>query len=210
MLWALVLGGLYLMSLYSYVLFHALAEVFRLLSPWRFSCRLEMCAGAGTLFAVRGRCVLFIGGLDLVIPLPIQNGVFRDMRKTSPTHCGSGSYLQSVSLLVARFFLATAESEVRICGYVAAQLPSPGAIFIGMCFRLFCCCRGLTPFKKLSEYVIGVILLVSIALLLRKRDLFDPTALRWMVSSITLTILSEMCFQSTVDAYGLASLLGIS
>ena len=67
---------------------------------------------------------------------------------------------------------------------------------------------GLTPFKKISEYVISVILLASVALLFKYRVEFDRTVLRWVVGSVVLTVASELCFTFYIDAYGLSNLIG--
>ena len=51
---------------------------------------------------------------------------------------------------------------------------------------------GLTPFKKISEYVISFIFLASIFLLYRKRREFDTSVFRFLVASIVVTIGSEI------------------
>jgi len=214
MLWALVLGGLYFTSLYSYLLFHALAEVFSAavaLAIFMLVWNVRRSLGNTYLLFV-GIAYLFIGGLDLVHTLAYAGmGVFRGYAENLPTQLWIGArYLQSVSLLVAPLFLGKQLNlKFVFAGYVAAVSLLLAAIFYWEVFpTCFVAGEGLTSFKKLSEYVISVILLASIALLIRKRDLFDPTVLRWLVSSISLTILSEMCFSIYVGTYGVASLLG--
>jgi len=67
---------------------------------------------------------------------------------------------------------------------------------------------GLTPFKKISEYIISLILLASIILLLRYRREFDPGVLRLLVWSIVLTIGAELAFTFYVSVYGFSNLVG--
>jgi PAS domain S-box-containing protein len=211
---ALVLGGLYLTSLYSYLLFHTIAEVFSAavaMAIFMLVWNVRRSLGNTYLLFV-GIAYLFIGGLDLVHTLAYKGmGVFGGYAENLPTQLWIGArYLQSVSLLVAPLFLGKQLNlKFIFAGYVAAVSLLLGTIFYWEVFpACFVAGEGLTPFKKLSEYVISVILLGSIALLIRKRDLFDPTVLRWLVASISLTILSEMCFSIYVDIYGVASLLG--
>jgi PAS domain S-box-containing protein len=213
-MWAFVLGGLYLTSLYSYVLFHTLAEVFSVavaLAIFMLVWNVRRSLGNNYLLFV-GIAYLFIGCLDLVHTLAYKGiGVFKGYDEYLPTQLWVGTrYLQSLSLLVAPFFIGKPLNlRLVFAVYGATVSLLLGAIFYWQVFPVcFVAGEGLTPFKKVSEYIISVIFLASIALLLRKRDVFDPTALRWMVSSITLTILSEMCFSIYVDAYGVASLLG--
>ena len=42
---------------------------------------------------------------------------------------------------------------------------------------------GLTPFKRISEYIISGIFLAAIGLLLRRRGDFDPQVLRFLIVS---------------------------
>ncbi len=44
--------------------------------------------------------------------------------------------------------------------------------------------------------------------LIKHRDEFDRTVLRWVISSIVLTVASELCFTLYIDAYGLSNLIG--
>jgi formate hydrogenlyase transcriptional activator len=213
-IWPLVLGGLYLTSLYSYVLFHTIAEVFSAavaLAIFMLVWNVRRSLDNNYLLFV-GVAYLFIGGLDLIHTLAYKGmGVFREDSANLPTQLWVGArYLQSLSLLVAPFFLGKRLNLRSVfAGYVVVVSLLLATIFYWDVFpTCFVAGEGLTPFKKLSEYAIGLILLVSIAMLLRKQDLFDPTVLRLMVSSISLTILAEMCFSAYVDVFGFASLLG--
>ena len=96
-----------------------------------------------------------------------------------------------------------------LAGYVAATALVLGSIFY---WDVFPACfvegAGLTPFKKLSVYIIVLILAAAIAVLVRKKAQFDPTGLRFMVASIAFTIVSESCFSFFTDVYGLPYFLG--
>ena len=62
--------------------------------------------------------------------------------------------------------------------------------------------------KKISEYIISLILFASMVALSKKRKDFDSTTIRLLMASIALTIISEMAFTYYVHAYGLSNLIG--
>ena len=67
---------------------------------------------------------------------------------------------------------------------------------------------GLTLFKKVSEYLICLILLAAGGLLLRNREKFEPKVLRLLLISIALTIGSELAFTFYISVYGVSNLIG--
>src|SRR5512136_2338223 len=108
-IWAVVLGGLYLTSLYSYLLFHALAEVFSAsvaLAIFMLVWNVRRSLGNNYLLFV-GIAYFFIGGVDLVHTLAYKGmGVFKGNDENLQAQLWvAARYLQSLSLLVAPFFL---------------------------------------------------------------------------------------------------------
>ena len=166
MLWgALVLLGLYLTSLHSYLLFHSLAEIFSIV----IACGIFIVAwNARRLLEEKyllllGIAYVFIGGLDLVHTLAYTGmGVFPGYETNLPTQLWiAARYVESLSLLVAPLFLGR---RIRVSfvfvayGVITALLL--GAIFYwGVFPTCFIEGRGLTPFKKISEYAICLVLL---------------------------------------------------
>jgi PAS domain S-box-containing protein len=67
---------------------------------------------------------------------------------------------------------------------------------------------GLTPFKKISEYIISGLLLVSAFLLFKEKDLFEPKIKIFLLISILLTVVSEIFFTLYRSVYGIHNLLG--
>jgi hypothetical protein len=106
---ALVLLGLYLTSLYNYLLFHSLAEVFAIV----VACGVFMVAWNSRRFLDNnyllfiGIAYLFVAGLDLLHTLAYKGmGVFPDYDANLPTQLWIASrYIQSFSLLIAPLFL---------------------------------------------------------------------------------------------------------
>ena len=66
----------------------------------------------------------------------------------------------------------------------------------------------MTPFKKISEYVISIILFCAITVLFQKREKFDENVFRLLVASIFLTIASELAFTFYIQAYGFSNMVG--
>jgi len=112
---ALSLFGLYLISLYSYLLFHSLAEIFSIVVAFgifmlAFNSR-RFVDNNYLLFL--GIAYLYIAGLDLVHTLAYKDmGVFPDRDANLPTQLWiAARYLESLSFLIAPlFFWAKAEN----------------------------------------------------------------------------------------------------
>ncbi|MBI9077584.1 MAG: PAS domain S-box protein [Desulfatibacillum sp.] len=67
---------------------------------------------------------------------------------------------------------------------------------------------GLTAFKVYSEYVICLILTLSMGLLWKKRSHLDSVIYRLMILSILTTIVAEVAFTFYVSVYGLSNIIG--
>lgn len=210
---SLVLVGLSLTSFYSYVLFHSLAEVFSIVV-------------AGTIFSLTwysrrwldnhailllGISSLFVGGVDLIHTLAYKGmGVFPGDNANLATQLWiAARSLQSVAFLLAPLYVTRRfkpHAGVLVCGVATAFLL--GSIFWGVFPDCYVEGVGLTPFKKVSEYVISLVLAASLVFLVRKRGAFEQDVLRWLVLSIALTIGGELAFTAYVSVYGLSNLVG--
>jgi len=210
----LVLVGLYLASLYSYPLFHSFAEVFSIV----IACGIFMVAWNARKFLKNdylvfiGIAYLFIAGIDFVHTLAYKGmGVFPDYDSNLPTQLWIGArYIESLSLLIAPLLIGRRISHRLVfTGYTAiAGLLLASIFYWGVFPDAFIEGVGLTSFKVVSEYIISIILLASVVLLVRKREVFDYGVLRLLVASIVVTIASEMSFTLYVDPYGFSNLVG--
>lgn len=210
----LVFFGLYLTSLYSYLLFHGLAEIFSIV----IACGIFMIAWNSRRFIENqyllfiGIAYLFIGAVDLIHTFAYTGmGVFIGYETDLPTQLWiAARYMESLSLLIAPLFL---RKKVRVnivfLGYSIVTALLFLSIFYWDFFPIcFIESVGLTPFKKISEYIISLVLLGSIVLLLNNRKEFDRTVLQWVLWSIILTIASELAFTFYIHAYGFFNLVG--
>jgi len=211
----LLLLGLYLTSLYSYLLFHSLAEIFSILIAFSifvltWNCR-NMIDNNYLIFL--GIAYLFIGFIDTIHTLAYAGmGVFSGYGANLPTQLWiAARYLQSISLLIACFILD--KRKMKINFILMSYTIILSLLFLSIFYwKIFPSCfiegLGLTPFKIDSEYIISLILVASLFFLLRKKDKFDRRVLQWLVISILLTVAGELAFTFYISVYGLSNLVG--
>jgi PAS domain S-box-containing protein len=211
---AVVLGGLYLASSYNFLLFHTLAELFSIvvafgifILAWNSKRFID-----NNYLLIIGIAYLFVAIIDLLHTLSYKGmGVFPDYDANLPTQLWiAGRYVQSISLLVAPLLIGRKlNANYILLGYIAATALLVASIFAWQIFPVcFLEGVGLTPFKKISEYVISTILLVAIYLLFLRRDKFDKNVLRLLAASIIVTIGSELLFTFYIDVYDLFNIIG--
>jgi PAS domain S-box-containing protein len=206
--------GLYLTTLYSYLLFHSLAEMFSII----VACGIFMLAWNSRRFTdddyllFLGIAYLFIGGLDLIHTLAYKGmGVFQEYGANLPTQLWiAARYVESLSLLIVPFLLGRKlRTHLIFFAYGLVLSLLLGSIFFWHVFPdCFIEGIGLTSFKISSEYIISLILFAAIAMLFKKRLAFDGGVLRLLIASIVVTIGSELAFTLYVDVYGLSNLVG--
>ncbi|MFZ7127868.1 MAG: MASE3 domain-containing protein [Desulfobacterales bacterium] len=212
---AFLLIGLYVASLYNYLLFHSVAEVFSVVI-------------AGGIFMVAwntrnhvthhylliiGIAYLFVGILDFVHTISYSGmNIFVGYDANTPTQLWiAARYMESLSLLAAAFML---QRRIRITPcFLAYGLITAVAILSIFYWKVFPDCfladaGGLTPFKKISEYIICLILAASGVKVFQQRSHMDPVFLNLVLLSIAATMLSELAFTTYASVFGFSNLLG--
>jgi diguanylate cyclase (GGDEF)-like protein len=208
-----ILFGLFLTSLYSYILFHSLAEIFSIvigcsifILAWNSRRRLD---NDSLLFL--GIAYLCVSGLDLIHTLAYKGmGVFLGDDANLPTQLWiAARYVQALSMLIFPVFLRRKLNAYFVFpGYAVVTSLLLWAIFAGAFPACFVEGVGLTPFKKVSEYVISLILVASAVVLFRKREAFDRKVLDWLIASLVLTIGAELALTFYISVYGFSNLIG--
>ncbi|RJR36065.1 MAG: PAS domain S-box protein [Deltaproteobacteria bacterium] len=209
-----VLIVLYLASLYSYLLFHSIAEIFCVvialvifIITWNSKQFID-----NTYLLFLGIAFLFFGILDLFHLLAYKGmGVFRGYDANLPTQLWiAEKYVQSLSLLIAPLLLGRRlKIYLVFLGYSFITFILLISIFYwGIFPDCFIEGTGLTLFKRLSEYIICLILLASLYFLYKKRQDFDPEVLRFLLLFIVLNIVTELAFTLYMDVYGFFNLIG--
>ena len=211
---SLLLIALYLTSLYSYLLFHTVVELFTI-----------VVAGGIFVLAWNTRAYLnnnyllfiaiayvFVAILDLFHTLAYQGmGVFPGATADLATQLWiAGRYLQAFSWLLAPLFLARKfRPALQLAAYTAVTVLLLLSIFHWPIFpATYVDGAGLTDFKKISEFLISLMFLGAIGLLIHSRREFDPGVERLVLLSLLFTISSEIAFTSYVSVYGPANLIG--
>ena len=211
---AVLLLGLYLCSLHSYLLFHSIAETFSLVVAfgifmvgWNSRRFLE-----NKYFLFLGIAYPFVGLLDLVHTLAYQGmNVFSGLGSNTATELWIAARgMESLSLLLAALFVRRGlRLAPLVLGYACVTALLLGAVFHWDVFPdCFIEGRGLTPFKITAEYAISGVLLVAAFLLHRVRRHFDRTIFRLLLASILVTIASELSFTLYRGPYTSLNMLG--
>jgi len=210
----LILFGLYLSSLYNYLLFHSFAEIFSIVVAWTIfilAWNSRRIMDNNYLLFI-GIAYLFIGALDLVHTLGYRGmEIFHGYGADLPTQLWIASrYMESLSLLIAPLFLARRlRADLVLMIYALVTALVLGSVFY---WHIFPTCFvegiGLTPFKKISEYIISIILLGAITLLFQKRKEFDERVFRLLVAAMVVIIAAELAFTFYISTYGFSNLVG--
>jgi len=211
----IVLICLYFTTFVDYLLFHSLAEFFSIAVAFSFFSiawnSRRFIENKYLLFI--GLAYLFIAFLDVLHTLSYQGmAIFQDYDFYANQLWIAARYMESLTLLAAFYFLGAQRSfkpETIFAVYAAITLFLIMSIFV---WKIFPICfvegAGLTPFKKISEYIICLILLSCMVLLYRRREHFAPHIHRLLFFSLFCTIVSELAFTFYVSNYGISNLVG--
>ncbi|GAB4445881.1 MAG: hypothetical protein Kow0031_28470 [Anaerolineae bacterium] len=209
----LIFVGLYLASLYNYLLFHTLAELFSIavttaifMLVWNAWSYID-----NGYLKFLGIAMLFVGILDLVHTLAYAGmNIFTGYDANLPTQLWIATrYLQALSMLAAPYFLThPVRRGHTFTGFLAVSTLLLLLIFAGIFPDCYIEGSGLTPFKIISEYIIGLILVGAVVSLYRQRTAFSREVFRWLVIAIWLTIGSELAFTFYISVYGFSNLIG--
>ncbi|GAB7015036.1 MASE3 domain-containing protein [Methanogenium cariaci] len=210
----LIIAGVWLTSLYRFLLFHVIAEICSILIAgvifliaWNARRYLQ-----NNYLLLLGIAYLFIGGIDFIHTLAYAGmNIFIGYGANLPTQLWIiARYMEAVTLLVAPLMFGRTLRPYRVFGlYATATAVLVTAAFVP---GLFPACyvegSGLTPFKIMSEYVICILLVGGIVLLWRNRDHFEEDTFRLVVASIVCTICAELVFTFYTSVYGFPNLVG--
>lgn len=207
-----LLLGLYLVSRSSYLLFHSLVEIGSII----VACGVFMIAWnsrhitKNAYIEFLGIAYLFVAILDLLHTLTYKGmGIFPDHSNLSTQFWIAARYLESCSLLVSFLFLRrTFNPILMMFGYFSSITIIILAGFWGGLPDCFLDGIGLTRFKRLSEYLICILLLTVIFALIKRRQAFENSVWRLFLASIVIKIPAELTFTLYTDVYGLSNLVG--
>ena len=194
----IVLAGLYSTTMVNYLLFHTLTEIFSIvvafslfMISWNSRAYIQ---NAYLLFI--GIAYLFIGSIDLLHTLAYKGmSIFTDYDYYANQLWIGARYMESLTLTTAFYFLYK-DVPVRPWMVVTVYTLVTGLIVSSvMYWKIFPECfiegQGLTPFKKISEYVICCILLFNMWLFYLNRKKFDRSI--YLLKNINLMRQGALC-----------------
>ncbi len=206
--------GLYLTSLHSYLLFHSLVELFTIVVAacifvlaWNTR---HYCQNSYLL--VIGSGTLCVGAIDILHTLAYAGmGVFQGDTANLATQLWTAQrFMLAGAFLAAPFLMAR---QVKASHVMAAFALVTALLLLSIFYwRIFPDCyvdgTGLTLFKRLSEYAVSGVLLVSLGLLWGKRTAFDRHVFALLGAAIALGALTDFVFVLYGSVCDLANLAG--
>ena len=159
-----------------------------------------------------GIAYLFVAAIDLTHTLALEDmNIFRGFTNDLAIQLWIvARYVESLSLMAALLFIG--RRIVPGCVFVGYTILTVFLFTAIFYWRVFPTClvpeEGLTSFKVFSEYIICVILLISLVLLVLHRAEFDKGVYRLLSASIVITILAELAFTAYVEVTGWPNVVG--
>jgi len=210
-----LLVSLYFTTFVNYLLFHTLAEIFSIIVAGSFFMitwnSKNFIKNPYLLFI--GIAYLFIAFLDLLHTLSYKGmPIFTDYDFYANQLWIGARYMESMTLFLAFFFLNSNKQfkpERLFLIYTLITTFLVASIFVWQFFPVcFIEGTGLTTFKKISEYIICIILLISMWLLYKNRNRFEGKIYSWILASMGCTIVAELAFTFYISNYGVSNLIG--
>jgi len=194
------LTSLTILAQRNYLFYHVIAELFSIsiafgifMVAWNARDHMD-----NYYLLYIGVASLFIGITDLFHTITFKGmGIIQNATADMPTQLWiAARAMQAVIFIVAPLLMRRKPNyAVLILSYFAVT-----TIFILsiMVWKIFPACFvegvGLTPFKKMAEYVISLIFLGAIALLFQHHKAFDPYVFKMLVGALIFTVISELLF----------------
>jgi len=211
---SLILIVVYPLATNYYLIFHSFVEIFSIV----VACGIFIIARNtkdyhdNDFFILIGIGFLFIAVIDGLHTLAYKGmGVFPIQGSNLATQLWiAARYLQAITLLIAPFFIKRKNTTTKLFFlYSVATALLISSIFF---WRTFPICYvegvGLTPFKKISEYIISLILGIALYFLYINRNRFQKRIFHILSASIILTICAELSFTTYVGVYEFSNMLG--
>ena len=214
-LFSLIAFSLYWVSTFNYLLFHSLAEIFSIsiaftvfILTWNSQKYLK-----SNYLVLLGIAYLFIGILDLFHTLSYRGmSIFADYDYYANQLWIATRFIESMTLLIAMSMISRERKIPAGAVFIVYTVLTSATLLSIITWKIFPVCFiediGQTRFKKNSEYIISVVLLLALILLKSNRKKFTQKIYLYMLWTIILTILSEMAFAFYISNYGISNMIG--
>ena len=193
-----LLALLALTSLHSYLLFHTLAElafiivcVTVIIMAWSLR---QFLDDDFVLFL--GMALVFVAILHTVHLVDYPGLGLVSHSLDPPTQLWLGARVLLAATFIAATFVVGRRVNLRlvvVC-YAACDALLLASIYWWRIFPATLTPAGLTPFKKVAEYVICLLFVLAIALLWRRRDQLPAHSFRLLRAALVTSIVAELWF----------------
>ncbi len=211
-----VLALIFIISLnQSYLLFHTIVELLSIIVAFAVfivTWNSRKILDNNYLFLV-GISYFFIGALDLLHTITF-NGmqVIKGDGFYANQFWVATRFLESVTLLLGFWFLSWRKKLNADLIFLLYSVITAIIILSILYWKVFPVCfiagKGQTPFKIYSEYAIILFLAVCIGMLIKRKKHFSESVYKFLLLSITFTIISEFCFTLYISNYSLSNEMG--
>ncbi len=198
----------------NYLVFHTFAEIFSVViafAIFTFGWRLRKELNNGyILFISIG--FFFIALLDTIHTIAYKGmNIFEHGGTNLATELWiAARYTEAFTMLFALFFINIQVNPYKI--FIFYFISTTTFILLIFTFNVFPTCYvegvGLTTFKIVSEYIISTILLISIIMLNRRQEFFEPNVLKLIQYGILITLVSELAFTLYISVYSTSNFIG--
>lgn len=215
MMAAIALTLLYFCSLYNYLLFHSIVEIFSVciaITVFFITWNSRNVLKNNYLLLV-GIAYLFIGILDFFHTMGYPGmSIFKDYNYYANELWIAARYFESIALLLS-FIIIKSRKQINSYILVAVYFVITAAILLSVfVWHVYPECFiegvGQTPFKILSEYIIILIFIAAILMLRKNRNAFENKVYKFLLFSLISMLLTELSFTTYVSNYGFTNLLG--
>ena len=205
--------ALYLVSLYQFLLFHTIVEMFCIIIAYGiFMITVNSRRFMENDFLLFiGIAYFFMAGMDLLHTFSYKGmEFFEGYDANLPTQFWIVSrYLDSITFLIAPYFVNRKFNYPLVFTiYLIISCALMITVFGGFFPDCFIEGSGLTGFKIISEYLISLFFLIAIVLLYKKREYFNKNILHMTIASFCLTMLAELAFTFYISVYGISNIVG--
>jgi PAS domain S-box-containing protein len=211
----LVILILYFISIENYLLFHSFVEIFGVVVAcviftiaWNLRTRVS-----NNYILLLSYAFVFISLLEIIHTFSYKgiNIYLNNSTANLATQMWiAARYMESITFLIAPYFIGRKIKQPLIISLYA--LATTFIILSIFYLHIFPVCydelTGLTSFKKISEYIISILFLLSIFTFLNKKEYFDRKILNLLLCAITFKILSELSFTEYSSVYDIINFFG--
>jgi signal transduction histidine kinase len=207
--------GLWLASLYSYLLFHSITEIFSIvitagvfMISWNSRKHPE-----ARPFVLLGIGYLFVAILDLFHTLSFEGmNVLHEVSDYPTKLWVAARAFQALATLCFAILMRLKKTAPPAAVFTVSAGVTALILLSIFMWNTFPLCfvegQGVTPFKKASEFAISGILGVAMILVAGEREAVSRRVRNLLVAAFGLNIASELVFTLYTSAYGTENLIG--